>query len=110
MKCIKAIIQHQTLPHLLRSLEQIDGFPGITVSEVLGSGRESRFDASFDLTPDDVPLHHRRMIEIVADDATAPRLVECIRIHAHTGHPGDGLITVAALESVTRIRTAEVKV
>lgn len=107
MKSIKAIIQHETLPAVLHALEKITGFTGITVSEVLGSGREHQFDSSFSLTRDDVPLHRRRKIEIVAEDEHALQIVECIRINARTGQPGDGLITVASLESAVRIRTSE---
>jgi nitrogen regulatory protein PII len=109
MKSIKAIIQHQVLPLVVRSLEEMPNFPGLTVSEVLGQGREHDFDASYVLTNDNLSLHLKRMIEIVADDALVPEIVERIRQSAHTGHHGDGIITVFPIDSSLRIRADETR-
>ncbi len=108
MKSIKAIIQHQALPLVVRSLEELPAFPGLTVSEVLGEGRTHEFDASFALTDDNLALHHKRMIEIVAEDSLVPQIVERIRESAHTGSHGDGLVTVSNIESAICIRTGQV--
>jgi len=46
-------------------------------------------------------------VEVVVDDALAPRTVEAIAEAARTGRIGDGKIFVSPVESALRIRTGE---
>ncbi|MEN9289786.1 MAG: hypothetical protein RL317_1409, partial [Pseudomonadota bacterium] len=46
-------------------------------------------------------------LEVVVDDALAPRVVEAIAAAAQTGRIGDGKIFVIPVESALRIRTGE---
>ena len=108
MKDIKAIIHHHVLSRLIRALHDLPHFPGLTVIDVLGQGRGRGAGGTFELTEQELFLHRKNMIEIIAADEHVPDIVELIRQTAHTGTHGDGIIVVTDIESVLRIRTGEV--
>lgn len=110
MKMIAAMIQPFMLTKLTRALEEIEDFPGMTVVDVQGFGREKAHH--------DPREQHRRIedvidfvkkvrVEIAARDTMVENIVETIVRTAHTGNRGDGKIFVWPLEVAIRIKTGE---
>ena len=108
MKEIKAILQPHVLARVIHALHELPHFPGLTVLDAAGQGRGRGKGGTFVLTDESLFFHKKKLLEIVADDALAPQIVEIIRQTAHTGTHGDGVILVTDIESVVRIRTGEV--
>lgn len=107
MKEIKAIIQPFLLSKVVEALKEIEGLPGVTVSDVHGFGR-ARAVGSRDTVQDGaVEYVKKAKLEIVVTDDLADTVVETIRTKAHTGNPGDGKIFVYTVDDVVRIRTGE---
>ena len=97
MKEVKAIIQPFMLDAVLDALHEIEGLPGIIVSEArainVGQG------------------HYEQIVkvklEIIVSETLVEPVVQTIRQHAHTGKPGDGRIFVIPIEKSISIRTGE---
>ena len=106
MKEIKAIIHPHMLRHVLNALHAQPHFHGVTVSDCRGQGRGGGADEP---PPSEMVLDFavKTKLEIFCDDAHVESLVETIRAAAHTGRPGDGIIMIADLPLVVRIRTGE---
>jgi nitrogen regulatory protein PII len=110
MKIITAIIQPFKLSKVTYALEDIDGFPGMTVTDVRGFGREkSRHEegAPHRVIEDFVEYVKKVRIEIVARDEMVEQIVGTIGRVAHTGNRGDGKIFVWPVEQAVRIQTGE---
>ena len=108
MKEIKATIQPHILDRVLWALRALPHFTGVTVLDTIGHGRGRGKDHAYEASPTESLFKHKhKRIEIVCSDELAPSIAEAIRKAAHTGHPGDGIITIADLERVVRIRTGE---
>lgn len=110
MKMITAVIQPFMLTKVTRALEQIDDFPGMTLFDVQGFGREKAHHdpgVRHSRLEDVVDFVTKVRIEIVAHDAMVERIVETIVRSAHTGNRGDGKIFVLPVEHAVRIKTGE---
>ena len=110
MKVITAMVQPFMLSKVTHALEEISGFPGMTVTDVRGFGREkSTHDvgARHRVIEDFVEYIKKARIEIVARDEMIDVIVETIRRTAHTGNRGDGKIFVWPVERVVRIQTGD---
>jgi len=107
MKEIKAILQPHALDRVMDALHQLPHFPGVTVSDCQGQGRGRGANQRF--LPDEETIFFKKKckLEIFCADSVCDAIVATIRKAAHTGNPGDGLIMVADLPRVVRIRTAE---
>ena len=107
MKEIKAIIQPHMLTRVLDRLHAQPHFPGVTVSDCQGQGRGKGAGGQY--VPDEttIELFAKTKLEIFCTDEACDRLVAVIQAAAHTGNPGDGVIMVADLPRVVRIRTGE---
>lgn len=97
MKEIKAIIQPFKLDAVLRALHEIDGLPGVTVSEVRAVSVEQGHYAQILKTK----------LEIMVPAQLVDRVVAAIQTHAHTGQRGDGRIFVIPIDETVNIRTGE---
>lgn len=107
MKEIKAIIQPFLLSRVVEALKEIEGLPGVTVSEVHGFGRARAVGSPNTIVEENVEYVKKSKLEtVVPDDLVAP-VVQIIRDKAHTGNPGDGKIFVYEVNDVIRIRTGE---
>ena len=106
MKEIKAIIHPHMLRHVLKALHALPHFNGLTISDCKGQGRGG---GAGEAPPSELVLDYavKTKLEIFCDDEHAESLVETIRAAAYTGRPGDGIIMVADLPLVLRIRTGE---
>ena len=111
MKIITAIIQPFRLSKVTYALEEIEGFPGITVTDVRGFGREKSAHeegAPHRVIEDFIEYVKKVRIEIIARDELVEQIVETIRRVAHTGNRGDGKIFVWPVEHALRIQTGEI--
>ena len=110
MKIITAIVKPFLLSKVTHALEAIDGFPGMTVTDVRGFGREKSAHeegAPHRVIEDFVEYVKKARIEIVARDEMVVQIVEAITRAAHTGNRGDGKVFVWPVEHAVRIMTGE---
>lgn len=110
MKIITAMVQPFMLSKVTGALEEIDGFPGMTVTDVRGFGREkSKHEkgAPHRAIEDFVEYVKKARIEVVARDEMVDSIVETIVRTAHTGNRGDGKVFVWPVEQAVRIQTGE---
>ena len=107
MKEIKAIIQPFLLSRVVEALKEIDGLPGVTVSDVRGFGRARAVGSPDTVVDGTVEYVKKSKVEIVVPNHLVEKVVQTIREKAHTGNPGDGKIFVHTVDDVVRIRTGE---
>ena len=110
MKMITAVIQPFMLTRLTRALEEINNFPGMTVVQVEGFGREKAHHnpaVRHSRIEDVVDFVKKVRLEIVATDSMVTNIVETIVRTAHTGNRGDGKVFVLPVEHAVRIKTGE---
>lgn len=93
-KLIIAVVRPFLIDKIVVALEDIEKFPGITVTNAEGFGHRLRN------TLDDAlnPFHPKKQIEIAAPVGMVEEIVEAIRRYAHTGKKGDGIIWVLPIE------------
>jgi nitrogen regulatory protein P-II 1 len=106
MKKIEAIIKPFKLDEVKEALHDV-GVSGITVTEAKGFGRQKGHTELYRGAEYVVDFLPKVKLEVVVDDAMAPRVVEAIAAAAQTGRIGDGKIFVMPVESALRIRTGE---
>jgi len=107
MKEIKAIIQPHMLSKVMDALRALPHFPGVTVSDCLGAGRGRGPGGQFVATEQTIGFRKMAKLELFCSDAGADEIARLIQQTAHTGNPGDGVIMVAELPRVIRIRTGQ---
>jgi nitrogen regulatory protein P-II 1 len=107
MKQITAIIQPHMLGNVEHALHALPLFPGFTLLRVKGHGRGRAAGHAYHPTEWDMDTQDKVALFILCSDELAPLIVEAIRLGAHTGLPGDGIIAVCAATEVVRIRTGE---
>jgi len=107
MKEIKAIIQPFMLERVCAALREIEGLPGVTVSQVMGWGKARAVGARDTVHEGGVAFARKTKVELVVPADLAPRVVAAIEGAAHSGNPGDGKIFVYDVEEVVKIRTGE---
>lgn len=98
MKLIVAIVRPFKLDEILPALEDIEGFPGITVTDAEGFGQRVR-------TANDAisPFKPNKRIEIAANEEMVEPIIAAIKQHAHTGRKGDGFVIVLNIDECTMI-------
>jgi len=107
MKEVKAIIQQFKLSSVTRALQEIPGFPGMTVSDCRGFGKEKGKEGPHRIIEDLIDYVPKVRIEIMLKDEIVDTVVETIAKAAHTGNPGDGKVFVYDIEKAVRIKTFE---
>ncbi len=106
MKLVTAIVKPFVLEDVKGALEQL-GVLGMTVSEVQGYGRQKGHTEVYRGAEYSVDFVPKVRVEVVADDATADKVVDAVVEAARTGKIGDGKVWVTPVESVIRVRTGE---
>jgi nitrogen regulatory protein P-II 2 len=106
MKLIIAIIQPHKLEEVKEELYKAD-VNLITVSEVLGHGRQKGIAEVYRGFKETGNLLRKIRIEIAVNDNFVDATVKAITKGAHTGETGDGKIFILPLEQCYRIRTGE---
>ena len=106
MKLIIAIIQPHRLDDVKEELYKAD-VNLITVSEVLGHGRQKGIAEVYRGFKETGNLLRKIRLEIAVNDNYVEPTVKAITKGAHTGETGDGKIFILPLEQCHRIRTGE---
>lgn len=107
MKEIKAIIRPFKLLKVIEALQKVKTLPGVTISEIIGFGKEDP-KINDDKTLNEKVLYvPRTKLEVVVEDKIADEVVNVIQQAAFTGNPGDGKIFVTTVDDVIKIRTNE---
>lgn len=95
MKLIVAVVRPFKVDEIVTALEEIEGFPGMTVVDSEGFGQRLRNTA----TDAVVPFKPNKRIEIAVSNEMVENIVATIRQTAHTGKKGDGIVVVVPIES-----------
>jgi nitrogen regulatory protein P-II 2 len=106
MKLITAIIKPFKLDEVRQAVADI-GIQGVTVTEVLGFGRQAghaEFYRGAEYRIDSLP---KAKIELAVDDSIAEQVMEAVCNVARTGQAGDGKVWIFELEQALRVRTGE---
>jgi nitrogen regulatory protein P-II 2 len=106
MKLITAIIRPYKLDDLEYAVARL-GVQGMTVTEVLGYGRQRGHAEYYRGAEYRVEFAPKVMVEIAVQDDIVEPVCEAIANVARTGKVGDGKIFVSGLETAIRIRTGE---
>lgn len=99
MKLIVAIVRPFTIEKLVVAFEDIENFPGMTMTDAAGFGKGPR-SAEVDVLD---PFRRNRRIEIATNDELVEPIIAAIRANAHTGKKGDGMIIVLDIENAVLI-------
>ena len=106
MKLVIAIIQPHRLEEVKEELYKAE-VNLITVSEVLGHGRQKGVAEVYRGFKETGNLLRKVRLEIAVNDNFVKPTIKAIMKGAHTGELGDGKIFVLSLEECHRIRTGE---
>jgi nitrogen regulatory protein P-II 1 len=106
MKKIEAIIRHERLQDVQDALDQL-GVSGLTVSEVVGCGRQKGYTEQYRGVRANISLLPKIKVESVVPSDIVDSAVEAIASAARTGEIGDGRVFVYPVEQSIRIRTGE---
>jgi nitrogen regulatory protein P-II 2 len=107
MKLVIAIIQPHKLEDVKEELYKVD-VNLITVSEVLGHGRQKGIAEVYRGFKETGNLLRKIRLEIAVNDNFVEPTIKAITKGAHTGETGDGKIFILPLEQCCRIRTGEI--
>jgi nitrogen regulatory protein P-II 2 len=106
MKLIIAIIQPHKLEEVKEELYKVE-VNLITVSEVLGHGRQKGVAEVYRGFKETGNLLRKIRLDIAVNDNFVEPTIKAISKGAQTGETGDGKIFVVPLEQCYRIRTGE---
>jgi nitrogen regulatory protein P-II 1 len=106
MQKIEAIIQPKKWEDVRAALAQV-GYPGVTLSEVKGHGKQMGIKQGFLGREVRIGMIPKIKLEIFASDGETQRIVDAIRESARTGKTGDGKIFVHPIEEAYRISSGE---
>ena len=106
IKRIEAIIRPEKLELLRASLEKV-GYPGMTVTEVLGHGMQRGVEQQWRGSRYKTYFLPKVKVEMVVLDKQLKKLVAVIIDVCQSGNVGDGKIFVSDVKEVIRIRTNE---
>ncbi len=106
MQKIEAIIRPERLQDVQDALDEL-GVSGLTVSDVVGCGRQKGYTEQYRGTRANISLLPKIKVESVVPDGLAEAAVEAIVGGARTGEIGDGRVFVYPVDQAVRIRTGE---
>lgn len=106
MKKIEAIIRREMLEPVRQAVAET-GYPGMTVTEVRGHGKQKGIAHHWRGREYRVEFLPKVKIEIVVLDRDLGKILSAVVRKARTGETGDGKVFVTNIESAVRIRTGE---
>ena len=106
MKKIEAIIREESFENVKTALEE-ESYFGMTVSEVIGRGRQKAIPVQRRAGEYWVDLMPKVKIELVVLDDDVSTAIDAISRNARTGEVGDGKIFILPVDGVVRIRTGD---
>ena len=107
MKLIIAIVRPFKVAEIVDAVEADSAFPGMTVLDCRGFGREKTAPHRHIPDEDLTDFVERRAVLVAAPDDGAVAVAQRIARVARTGQPGDGKVFVLPLEAALRIATGE---
>ena len=106
MKKIEVIVRPEKVDAVRKALDGV-GYPGVTVAEVQGHGKQKGVTRQWRGESYTVDFLPKVKLEIVANDPEVEAIVQAISKAAKTGEVGDGKIFITDIKDVIRIRTGE---
>jgi nitrogen regulatory protein P-II 1 len=106
MKKVEAIIRPERLQNVQDALDEL-GVSGLTVTEVVGCGRQKGYTEQYRGARVNISLLHKIKVEAVVPTDVVEAVIEAIVTGARTGGVGDGRVFVIPIEEAIRIRTGE---
>jgi nitrogen regulatory protein P-II 1 len=106
MKKVEAIIRPERLQNVQDALDEL-GVSGLTVTEVVGCGRQKGYTEQYRGSSANISLLHKIKVEAVVPTDVVDSVVDAIVSGAYTGEVGDGRVFVIPIEDSIRIRTGE---
>ena len=106
MKKIEAIVRPEKVQEVRKALEKA-GYPGVTMTEVQGHGKQKGVTRQWRGETYKVDLLPKVKLEICVSDKELESILRTIETAAKTGAVGDGKVFVSELSQVVRIRTGE---
>jgi nitrogen regulatory protein PII len=106
MKRIDAIIRPHLFEDTVNRLRLV-GVTGLTVTEVHGISTSTAVTAVYRGQRYQTPTAPRIQLMLVVPDDLAPAAVNVFAHTARTQEAGDGIVTIADVDGVFRIRTGE---
>jgi nitrogen regulatory protein P-II 1 len=106
MKKVEAIIRAEQLQPVQDALDDL-GVSGLTVSEVMGCGRQKGYTEQYRGSRVNISLLPKLKIESVIPDEVVDAAIDALVGAAYTGETGDGRVFVYDVEQSVRIRTGE---
>lgn len=103
---VEAVIRPDKLDDVKAALDEI-GVKGITVSNVMGAGKQRGRTQYYRGQEYVVNLLDKIKIETIVLDSQMDSVIETITKSASTGEIGDGKIFVSRVDEAIRIRTGE---
>ena len=106
MQMVMAVVSPARFEEVREALAAI-GVGGMTVSEVMGFGRQKGKTEFYRGTEYEIQFRPKMRIEVAVPAERTDMVIETIREKANTGRIGDGKIFVTDLARTVRIRTGE---
>ena len=106
MKKIEAVIKPFKLDEVREALSDL-GCTGLTVTEVIGFGRQKGHTELYRGAEYTVDFLPKVKVEVILAEAMVDKAIDAIIKAARTGKIGDGKIFVTEVSQVVRIRTGE---
>ncbi len=106
IKKVEAIIRAEQLQPVQDALDDL-GVSGLTVSEVMGCGRQKGYTEQYRGSRVNISLLPKLKIESVVPDEVVDAAIDALVGAAYTGETGDGRVFVYDVEQSVRIRTGE---
>jgi nitrogen regulatory protein P-II 1 len=106
MKKVEAIIRPERLQNVQDALDEL-GVSGLTVTEVVGCGRQKGYTEQYRGARANISLLHKIKVEAVVPNDVVDAAVQAVVTGAYTGEVGDGRVFVIPIEESIRIRTGE---
>ena len=107
MKLICAVVKPFKVPELVDAFSRGGPFPGMTVVECRGFGREKTLVGGSSTRETDEDFTDHRLVLIAAPAAAVSGIIDRLVAVAHTGQPGDGKLFVLPLEEAVALTTRE---
>jgi nitrogen regulatory protein P-II 1 len=107
MKRIDAVIRQGSLDEVRERLISV-GVEGLTLTEVIGFGRQKGHTEIYRGCEYKVDFHPKLLLTIIACDQQVEEILDAIVGGARTGMIGDGKVFVTSIDEVMRIRTGEI--
>src|SRR3954470_21968078 len=106
MEKVEAIIRPEALQSVQDALDRL-GVSGLTVTEVVGCGRQKGYTEQYRGQRVQISLLHKIKVEAVVPSDVVGPAVDAIVGAARTGAEGDGRVFVSPISQAVRIRTGE---